>query len=440
MNPAELEKHLKDVFLVWTVIIAASWLFGMLGRKIGQPMAVGEIFAGLLLGPSLLGKIWPASQELFGSVKEPLELLGEIGLILLLFQVGMEFDFGHVRSRSKTVTAVSLMGIIAPCLGGLLIGRWLHQNFASDKNFFGFQLFVCVALSITSLPVMARMLLEMKLERTPLGVLAVSAAALDDVAGWILLAVVTSLATAGFAWQPLVLQICGLVALAAFVLLVLGPALRALWRRLKTDEDNLPHSFLAVLLIALFLCCLATSLLGIFLIFGAFLLGVALHQEEGIVAAWRSRFASFVLVALVPVFFAKTGLRTDIGSLQTGLQWAGAALVMVVATAGKFGGCWLGARVSGQSQKESLSIAALMNTRALMGLIAINVGYELKLLPPELFTMFVIMALLTTAITGPMLALWLPKELRNLAPGKAYNREKFGGAAEIGKQSGDLTF
>jgi len=191
--------------------------------------------------------------------------------------------------------------------------------------------------------------------------------------------------------------------------------LRALWRKAKTETDDLPAGYLAILLIALFACCLATNYLGVFSIFGAFLLGVALHQETGLVAAWRSRFVTFVLVALVPIFFTNTGLRTDIGGLETMLQWTGAAVIFLVASAGKLGGCWLGARLTGQSQRESVSIAALMNTRALMGLVAINVGYELKLLPPELFTMFVLMALLTTAMTGPLLRMSLPVELKKLS-------------------------
>jgi Kef-type K+ transport system membrane component KefB len=200
-----------------------------------------------------------------------------------------------------------------------------------------------------------------------------------------------------------------------------GPWLRSVWRKLASADGDapgeglsLPPSFLALLLVVLFACCLATNILGVFSIFGAFLLGVALHQEVGLVKAWREKFADFVLVAMVPIFFTNTGLRTDVGSLTTTTQWLGCAGVMLVATTGKLGGCWLGARLTGQSQPESMCIAALMNTRALMGLVAINIGYELHLLPKELFTMFVIMALLTTAMTGPMLRRWLPPDLRNV--------------------------
>ncbi len=416
MNPGAIENHLKLVLVQWVIIIAVAWLFGRLGKKVGQPLAVGEILAGLLLGPSALGLIWPKDwPPLFpDETQQSLQLLGKLGLILLLFQVGMEFDFGHLRSRSRTVTAVSLMGIVAPVLGGVLIGPWLHHHFAAETNFPGFQLFVCIALAITALPIMGRILLEMKLERTALGAVSISAAAIDDVIGWIGLAVVTALATSHFRWGPVIGQAAGVLLLFLTLLYAVGPGLMVLWRKSVASHGarEISLSYLALLLIALFTCCLITNLLGVFSIFGAFLLGVSLHRETGLVRAWREKFSDFVLVALVPIFFTNTGLRTEVGSLDTPLAWLGCALVMGVAAAGKLGGCFAGARLTGQSARDSICIAGLMNTRALMGLVAINIGYELKLLPRELFTMFVIMALLTTAMTGPLLRTCLPEELR----------------------------
>jgi Kef-type K+ transport system membrane component KefB len=419
MNPTAIEQHLVLVLLQWMVIILMARVFGALAHRLGQPLAVGEITAGLLLGPSALGLVWPADwPPLFPEqTQESLQLLGKLGLILLLFQVGMEFDFGHLRTRSRTVLAVSLMGIAAPVVGGLVIGRWLHRHFAPETNFFGFQLFICIALSITALPIMGRILLELKLERTPLGVMAISAAALDDVGGWVGLAAVTALATASFGWRPVLGQVAGIVAFFLALRYLVAPGLIGYWRRVSHGRAGrrMPPSFMAVLLIVLMLSCVISNRLGIFSIFGAFLLGVALHQETELVRAWRERFAEFVLVALVPIFFTNTGLRTEIGSLDTALAWAGCGVVLVVATAAKLGGCFLGARLTGQPWRESLCVAALMNTRALMGLVAINIGYDLKLLPRELFTMFVVMALLTTVMTGPLLRLFLPEELRRRA-------------------------
>ncbi len=462
MNPVAIESHLKLVLLQWMVIMAVAWLMGRLGQRLGQPLAVGEIAGGLLLGPSFLGWISPdALQALFpAETGQSLQLLAKLGLILLMFQVGMEFDFGHLANRSHAVIAVSVTGIVVPALRGALIGPWLHRHFAPETNRFGFQLFVCIALAISALPIMGRILLELGLERTALGATAISAAALDDITGWVLLGVATALVTAQFTWGPLLAQLAGIALFFVILQWLVGPALRRFWRcsfcllptdpqgrsparllactlglrspRLRTGDcsgretcgleprapemNRVPPTFMAVLLVALFGCAVTTHLLGIFSIFGAFLLGVALHREITLVAAWRDRCRDFVLVALVPIFFTYTGLRTEVGSLTTSLAWAGAAVVLAAAVLGKLGGCYLGARQTGQPWREAACVAALMNTRALMGLVAINIGYDLGLLTRELFTMFVLMALVTTVMTGPLLRWWLPPELKTAAP------------------------
>ena len=432
MNPSAIEGHLTLVLIQWMIIIAAAFVFGRLGKRFGQPLAVGEIAAGIILGPSVFGATcnWLAHQfdtpgiadlpaTIFPkSTQTSMQLLGKLGLIFLLFQVGMEFDYSHLRSKSKTVTSVSIFGMVMPFLCGLAIGPWLHQTFAPETPALGFQLFLCIALSISALPIMGRILLEMNLERTALGAMTISSAAIDDVIGWVLLGVATVLAASQFnAWHLLLQIIC----ITGFFLLlqkVIGPALRNYWRKHVHDahEKGMPNSFLALLLIALFGSCLITHYLGIFVIFGAFLFGTCLHQDGGIVKAWRDRFSGVVLVAFVPIFFTNTGLNTRIGGLQTPEAWLACALILAAAVAGKLGGCYLGARLTGQNAREAGSIAALMNTRALMGLIAINVGLELKLLTPELFTMLVIMALVTTAMCGPLLRWWLPKDLKALLP------------------------
>jgi Kef-type K+ transport system membrane component KefB len=300
---------------------------------------------------------------------------------------------------------------------------------------------VCIALSITALPVLGRILLEMRLERTSIGAMAVSAAAIDDVIGWVGLAAVTALATSKFRWLPMVGQVLGLLAFFVFLLKVAGPALRWFWKRSLThaersDASRMPSSFLAVLLVSLFGCCLITIRLGVFSIFGGFLLGVALHRQNDLVKAWRDQLSNFILVALVPIFFTNTGLRTEIGALNSGAAWLGCALVLLVGAAGKLLGCWAAARLGGQPNRDSISIAALMNTRALMGLVAINVGYELGLLPKNLFAMFVIMSLATTAMTGPLLKWSLPLELRSLVPDYAEDEAR---RARRARREGELT-
>jgi Kef-type K+ transport system membrane component KefB len=416
MDPTAIEHQLKWVLLQWGVIIVVAWVFGRLGQRLGQPLAVGEIFGGIVLGPSVLGAIWPEGMAWLFPVetKDALQMLAKIGLIFLMFQVGMEFDFGHLRNRSRTVTAVSAFGMAAPFACGLLAGPWLRREFMPDAPWLGFQLFICIALSISALPIMGRILMEMGLERTALGAIAISAAAIDDVIGWILLAVGTALVQAGFQASSLLWQVAGILAFFVALQKLVGPGLLRLWHRHTSGQENpeLTPGFLALLLVVLFTCCLITHELGIFTLFGAFLFGVSLHREVSLVRAWRSRFSQFVLVALVPIFFTNTGLRTEVGSLTTWTAWIGCGVVLLAAVAGKLGGCYLGARMTGQPRREAASIAALMNTRALMGLVAITISLELGLLTRELFTMFVIMALLTTVMTGPLLRLWLPPGLR----------------------------
>ena len=418
MNPTAIEGYLKLVLIQWMLIIGVAWCFGRLGRRLGQPLAVGEIFAGILLGPSALGALWPDGLHWLFPVESQhtMQVLAKVGLIFLMFQVGMEFDFGHLTSRSRTVTAVSLLGIAAPVAGGLLLAPWLHRTFAPDTNRFGFILFICIAMSISALPIMGRILLEMKLERTVLGALSISSAAIDDVVGWVALAVATALVTTGFSGPALLLQAGGVLALLLALLFLVGPWLQRVWQKSSDNGERagMSANFLALLLLVLFTCCLITNKLGVFSIFGAFLFGVSLHKEVTLVKAWREKFQNFVLVALVPIFFTNTGLRTEVGSLQSGAGWLGCALVLLVAVAGKLGGCFVGARLTGQDTRTSACISALMNTRALMGLVAINVGLELGLLNKELFTMFVIMALLTTVMCGPLLRWWLPRELKEL--------------------------
>ena len=421
MNPSAIEGHLTLVLIQWMIIIAAAYIFGRLGKKfLHQPLAVGEIAAGIILGPSVLGLFWPPDWPVIfpKETQTSMQLLGKLGIIFLLFQVGMEFDYSHLRAKSKTVTTVSLLGILAPVLCGLVIGPWLHEKFAPETPKFGFLLFFCIALSISALPIMGRILLEMKLERTAIGAMAISAAAIDDVIGWLMLGVATVLTTTGFELKPFLLQLAGIVLFYLALQRIVGPALRKLWRHRMAgaEEKGMPNSYLALLLIGLFASGLITHYLGIFVIFGAFLFGTCLHQEASLVKAWRDRFSGVVLVAFVPIFFTNTGLNTRIGALGGAEAWLATGLILVAAVAGKLGGCFLGAKLTGSPTREAASIAALMNTRALMGLIAINVGLELKLLTPALFTMLVIMCLVTTAMCGPLLRWWLPAAEKKLVP------------------------
>ncbi len=236
------EHHLQLVLIGWGVIIVTVWLVGRLCRRIGQPLPVGEIAAGLLLGPSFLGLFAPDFMHTIfpAEIKDSLAILAEVGLMLMLFQVGMEFDFSHLRQKSRVVLASSFMGILAPMLAGLAIGPWLHRTFAPQLPWVGFQIFLCVALSISSLPVMGRMLLEMKLERTALGVTAISAAALDDAAGWILLGLAIAVVKQDghFSWLPFLEQIALVAVCIAVIIKVVGPLLIKAWRKQCRDSQT----------------------------------------------------------------------------------------------------------------------------------------------------------------------------------------------------------
>jgi Kef-type K+ transport system membrane component KefB len=419
MNPAAIESHLVLVLIAWSVIIGAAWAVGRLGKKMGQPLAVGEIAAGILLGPSVLGLcgVWGAQAVEFlrdPELQKTLQLLGKLGLILLLFQVGMEFHFSNIKKQSRTVLYVAGFGMIGPLLLGWMIGPWLHAQFAPEVPQTGMILFCGIAMAISALPIMGRILIEMNLKTRPFAILAITAAALDDVVGWVLLATAGALATAwaknqAFEVGPLLMQIVGIVVYYFLMMKLIGPMLLKLYRKVATVDDDMPASFLAVLLVTLFLSCLVTYKLGIFTIFGAFLLGVALHQERRLVDAWSGRYSALIVVAFVPIFFTNNGLNVNLQSLS-GIGWVGLAVVCVCSVLAKLGCCYLGARLGGETHHDAFRIGTLLNTRALMGLIAVNAGKSLGLLNDTLFTMFVLMCLLTTAMCGPLLSWSLRQE------------------------------
>lgn len=425
MNPAAIENTVVNVLIAWVVIIGSAWAVGRLGKKVGQPLAVGEIAAGILLGPSVLGLCEPWGAEAVdflrnAELQKMLQVLGKLGLIFLLFQVGMQFHFSDIRGRSRTVLSVAALGIIGPMLLGVLIGPWLHQQCAPEVPRAGMMLFCGIAMSISALPIMGRILIEMNLQTRPFALIAVSAAALDDVLGWILLASAGALATSwaknqAFAVDSLAMQIAGIALYYGVMMKAVGPLLRALYRRLATPADKLPHSFLAVLLVVLFCSCLVTHRLGIFTIFGAFMLGSALHQERGLAEAWTSRYSALVTVAFVPIFFTNNGLNVNLQSLSA-VAWSALLLVCFCSVVGKLGCCYLGARLGGESHGDAFRIGTLLNTRALMGLIAVSVGKSLGLFNDTLFTIFVLMCLITTAMCGPLLQWSLRGERRKRTP------------------------
>jgi len=419
MNPVShaLESLLLSVILQLILIIAAARICGLLFRRLGQPQVCGEIAAGLILGPSVLGRFFPEiTGALFqGMVGPVFSILSQLGLILLMFLIGLEFEFGHLRSQRRTAFSISAAGILLPFTLGLLVARVVHPLIAPDVNYLGLSLFLATALSITALPVLGRMLVEFNLNRTRLGSLTITAAAVDDVAGWVILAVVTALVQSNFDITRTVVMIASIAAYGVTMVLVVRPLLIR-WSRgvLRRHAGELPLSALTVMLVAVLLSAAATNVLGIFSIFGAFLTGAILYDQHELRDALILRLRDFVTVFFLPIFFTSTGLRTDIGSMQGVAAWGLCFLILAAAVGGKLLGCALAARLSGLPGREAWATGILMNARALMELIVINIGYDLGVITRSLFFMLVLMAVVTTFMTTPLLRRVLRKSA--LAP------------------------
>jgi Kef-type K+ transport system membrane component KefB len=419
MNPAPpsgvhgVEHLLFHTLLQIGLIILAARLAGFLARKLRQPRAVGEIVAGLLLGPSLFGALAPETfQWVFRSVDgTPITIMSQIGLIMLMFQVGLEFDFSQLASRRnrRAVLFITLAGILAPFVLGFGFGRMTAANLAAGIDPLAYALFMGIALAITAVPILGRIMMEFGLTQSRIGVITIAAAAANDAIGWVLLAVVSAVATHRFAPSAMAGQMVLLLGYVAASWLIVRRALLFIVRRFDHGPLALPQDLLAILLIIVFSSALLTSQLGIFAIFGGFMVGVLLHDQTDLVEAWRHKVADLVTVFFLPVFFTYTGLRTDIGSLVNGELWGWCALLMVLAVLGKFGGCYLAARLAGLSRAESGNVAIMMNTRALMELIVVNLGYDLGVIPREVFTMLVLMAVASTLMTAPALRFGLPR-------------------------------
>lgn len=418
----QTESLLFFTLLQLTVIVLAGRLGGELARRMRQSPAVGEIVLGILLGPSLFGWLAPpVFHYVFRSAPpEPMQMLSQIGLILLMFQIGLEFDFGHLRERHnrRAVRRVAGASLVAPFLLGLGFGYWTAPILSPHADPLASALFVATAFSITALPILGRIMIEFKLSRLPLGAIAISAAAINDVVGWLLLALITTLTLAEFDAVAFALKVALVAAFFLAWWFLLRPLAKGLIHRLqsrpapageKAGRGKLNHNLLGILLALVFVSAMATYQLGIFAIFGGFMMGVILHDEHELIEAWQERIGHFVMVFFLPIFFTYTGLRTDIGSLDSAAAWGWCALLILLATLGKFGGSYLAARWSGLSHHEGKVLGIMMNTRALMELIVINVGLDLGVISSQVFTMLVLMALFSTVVTTPGLRRWLPQ-------------------------------
>jgi Kef-type K+ transport system membrane component KefB len=380
-------------------------IFAALFKRLGQVAVCGEIATGLILGPSVFGKLsYPAFHHVFDpSVFQFLAMLSQVGLILLLFLIGMEFEFNHLRAHAGRAVAMSLSGILLPFGSGLLLAKFIHPFVAKDVSFVGFALFTATAMSITALPTLGRILIALNLNRTPLGVIALTAAAMDDAFGWTILAAISAIVRAQFRPLAAARMLLETLLFAAVLLYVVRPLLKK-WIRhvLETEGQQISSTTLTILLVLIFAAAIVTSLIGIFSIFGAFMMGMIIFDQEEFRRAIVLRLRDFVYTFFVPLFFVYTGLRTDISALQDPFLWELCVLVIGVAIAGKAGGCLLTGRLSGLSWRDSVAVALLMNTRGLMELIVVNVGYDLGVIPRSVFVMLTLMAVVTTYMTVPL--------------------------------------
>lgn len=408
--------HGNEVLLFYTllqlgIIVLAGRAGGLLARRVGQSAAVGEIVMGILLGPSLFGWLAPATFALVfhSASSEPLTILSNLGLVLLMFQIGLEFDFAHLRERRNrlAVWQVSTACLLLPLACGFAMGWYLSAASTTTQRF-DTACFVATAFAITALPILGRILIEFDLSRTRLGVIAISSAAVNDVVGWLLLALITALTISEFDPARFALRLVGVLAFALACGLLLRPALKRLLRS-TARAAPLSANLLGIMLCLIFLAAMVTSALGIFAIFGGFMLGVTLYDELEFAAAWRSRVGEFVNVFFLPIFFTYTGLRTSVGSLQSLGDWSWCIGIVAAASASKLTAGYVSARLSGFDHPQASIMGFMMNTRALMELIVINIGLDLGVISPKLFTMLVVMAVFSTVITTPALRHFMPR-------------------------------
>jgi Kef-type K+ transport system membrane component KefB len=398
---------LVHVLLALAAVVIVGQVLGRLFRYVGQPPVIGEVVGGILLGPSLLGRVAP---EVYGfllpaSVAPYLGVIAQLGVILYMFLVGLELNPGLLRERARTAVAISHASILAPFLLGAGLALALYPRLSSrDVPFTSFALFLGVALAITAFPVLARILTDRGMQRTRLGAIALACAAADDVTAWCLLALVVGVAQARAGEALLVSGLA--LAYIAFMFLAVRPlAARFLTR---FEEGRLPRGVIALVLVALLLSALATEFIGVHAIFGAFLLGAVIPHDSAIARALKGQLEDLVTVLFLPAFFAFTGLRTQIGLVAGVDEWLVCGLIILAATAGKFGGTFVAARLTGLGGREAAALGLLMNTRGLMELIVLNIGLDLKVISPTLFAMMVVMALATTLAATPLLPLLVP--------------------------------
>ena len=409
MKTRTLESSVVSFFIVIVVVTLLARLLGSLMPRIGQPRVMGEVLAGICLGPTVLGAIAPSLQAaLFPADIVPyVGVVANLGLIFYMFLIGLEVDFSQIRGRVRQTLAISNTALLLPLMMGLLAALLLYPLLGPPTGFLGFALFVSVSMSITAFPVLARIISERRMLKRPLGTVALSAAATDDVSAWLLIALATAVAGGGGAGKVL-----RTLLLAVVFCLVMAFAVRPLLARAGVARDEagqVPGGWITAIFAGVLLSAIATDEIGIAVIFGAFAMGAAMPRHAGLTDDVTRRVEDFVLTLLLPLFFAYTGLRTNVGLLGSGQLVVITAGLCAIAIVGKYGGTLIAARVVGMPWRESAVLGALMNTRGLTELIVLNLALSLGVISSALFAALVLMALLTTFMAGPLIRVLDPK-------------------------------
>lgn len=400
---------------ILTILIAAR-LIGRLFRKINQPRVIGEMVAGILLGPSLFGWLAP---DLHAKLFPPASLgylssLSYVGLLLFMFLVGLELDLKRLRELGRAAVITSQVSIVLPFAFGSLFALYLYPQLSDPSvSTLGFVLFMGAAMSVTAFPVLARILAEHKMLRTRVGSVAITCAAVDDVTAWCILAGIIVIVRSSSSALPLWLMLAGL---AAFVLVMLFVVRRSLisLKLLYEKRAGLRADTIAIIFLLVLTSSLITESLGVHALFGAFLAGIVMPRHPKLSEELSQKLEAVVVVLLLPLYFALTGLRSSIFLISGAKMWFYAAVIIVLAVAGKWGGSMISARMNGMTWREAAAVGVLMNTRGLVELVILNIGLDLGILSPALFSIMVLMALVTTLMTTPLLNWIYPEGIANL--------------------------
>lgn len=393
---------LFHLLLALAAVVVVGRLLGQLFKWINQPPVIGEVVGGILLGPSLLGLVAPGAYHFIlpSEVAPYLNIVSQLGIMFYMFLVGLELNPEQMRGRVHSTVAISHASIVLPFVLGASLALYIYPRFStSNIPFTNFALFLALSMSITAFPVLARILSDCGISVTELGTIALTCAAVNDVTAWCLLAFVVGVVQATARGS---LMVAGLtIAFIAFMLIAVRPFAAKLARQ---SEDRPPtQNAIAIVILGLLLSTVSTDWIGIHSIFGAFLFGAIFPHDSNLVHSLSRSMESVVTILLLPAFFAFTGMRTSISLVSGVYEWLVCGLIVVVATAGKFGGTYIAARFTGLGSRQAAALGALMNTRGLMELIVLNVGLELGVISQKLFTMMVLMALVTTMSSTPIL-------------------------------------